>query len=231
MRLHRFFLSQALPTTPRPLSITDQRIASQLFRVLRAQPGEQIQLFDSSGRQATAVINDLSPRELTVTITKLETVLLNLRQVMLYCALLKKDNFELVVQKATEVGVAGIVPLVTARTVKQNIRHHRLMTIATEAAEQSGRVSVPNLAHPQLLADALATAVAAGTTLFFHHDGQPWASLTLDDSPRSIFVGPEGGWTPEEVAQAIKAGATIVTLGPLNLRAETAAIVASYLTI
>ena len=153
-------------------------------------------------------------------------------RVTLYCAVVKKENFELIVQKATEIGVAEIVPVISRRTVKLSVRMERSRTIAREAAEQSGRNSLPTLAEPCDLAAALRSAAANGRNWFFDPAGDALspADLAVTEQRRlGIFIGPEGGWDPEELAAARRAGCRAANLGRLVLRAETAAIAACYL--
>ena len=149
---------------------------------------------------------------------------------VLYCAILKRENFELVVQKATEIGVREIVPLITQRTVKLDIKEERLRKIITEAAEQSGRGRVPMLRQAMSFADALADAQRNDANFFFDISDVIVEEGAIGDAMRrGLFVGPEGGWSYEEVLAARAAGCHIISLGALTFRAETAAIIASYL--
>lgn len=154
------------------------------------------------------------------------------RSVTLYVAALKRDNLELVIQKATEIGVSEIVPLRSARTIKQDANIERLQLIAREAAEQSGRGRVPTV-HPLISFEEAIKTIQESKSAFFFDLNAPSiglsSSLIPDASRLAIFIGPEGGWTPEERALAEEKGLTIVGLGPRTLRGETAAIIASYL--
>ena len=167
-------------------------------------------------------------------------------RITLYQSLLKRDNFEWVLQKCTEIGVAVFVPVVSRRTVIRSVddvkesRLGRWRRIIAEAVEQSRRGRVPALHEPLRFEEAVAQAAQSGLCLI------PWeeeASLGLraalaavqrsGDEPAavSLFIGPEGGFDPEEIVLARECGAIPVTLGPRILRAETAAVVVASLVL
>src|SRR5581483_5213857 len=150
MHVHRFI--NPLSLAPGQLTLVDQSLVLQLTRVLRLHVGERIILCDGQGSEAEAEIRRISSDAVEVWVGEVRPVASEpSRFVSLACAILKRDKFEFVVQKATEVGVREIIPLITARTVKQRLRLDRLGTIAREAAEQSGRGSVPTIREPLAL--------------------------------------------------------------------------------
>jgi 16S rRNA (uracil1498-N3)-methyltransferase len=153
----------------------------------------------------------------------------------LFAAIVKFDRFEWLVEKATELGVAAIVPVNAARSEKGLLegarkRAERWRRIAHESSQQARRVGPPEIGEPQ----SLAAAVAAGKGLRYFLDEKPGAPPLLGAIPQggerrgsdsvTLLTGPEGGWTDAERAAAIAAGWTPVSVGPLILRAETAAI-------
>ena len=142
--------------------------------------------------------------------------------------LLKRENFELICQKATEIGIETITPLLTNRTVKTGFNRERIEKIIREASEQSGRTTLPKLNEPTTLAEAI-LSVTAGCSVFFDLSGKELPEQEYASEITSCFIGPEGGFTEEETEIARKAGLVIGSLGTLTLRGETAAIVASYL--
>lgn len=229
MKIHRFVGQFNLDQTN--LTITDSEVINQWKNVLRLAAGEKLILADGQGYEAEATIIKLAKNLAEVTIGE-KTLNQNEpdRQVTLYCAILKKENFELVVQKAIEVGISKIVPVTTDRTVKQNLRFDRLEKIAKEAAEQSGRGIVPTISKIVDFKTAITEAVDAGPTFLFDLATEEKFDNT-SMAVVSIFIGPEGGFTDSEVALAKEAGAEIASLGPRTLRGETAAIVASYLVV
>ena len=144
---------------------------------------------------------------------------------------MKKENFEIAVQKAVEVGVKEIVPIITARTVKFGLNKERLEKIIKEAAEQSGRGILPNLNEAIDFDKAIIEAKNKNEVNLFFQIGYPPLGHSMSKFKKiGVFVGPEGGWTEEETKIAQSNGFTLVGLGKTILRAETAAIIASYLT-
>jgi 16S rRNA (uracil1498-N3)-methyltransferase len=150
--------------------------------------------------------------------------------------LLKAQKFEWVLQKGTELGIAGFVPVLSSRSIigsVQDVRDAKLerwQRIIAEAAEQSGRAVLPSLAGPMAFKPACQAAAQQGLALI------PWEEervyrlrQALDASPKhiSLLIGPEGGFAAEEVATAREAGVVPVTLGPRILRAETAGLAAA----
>ena len=254
MRLHRFFIKE--DANGKIIRITDSGLIKQWRDVLRLKGGAEIFVFNGNGMEARAKIVNLSKdgAELEVVdVFKNENE--PERKVILYCSLLKHENFELVVKKATEVGMCEIVPIVARRTEKLNLRGDRLEKIIKEAAEQSGRAIVPRLREPVKFEEALEHAKQNDVNLFFDKSGQELCEkchceaggrgnlagstreneittlpLVARDDVAGVFIGPEGGWTDEELKLAKEAGFKIISLGKLTLRAETAAIVAVYLT-
>lgn len=229
MRLHRFI--GQFDCAGDHIEITDSGIVNQVVRVLRLGIGDQLIVSNGAGAECVCEITERHKDRLVVSVIERRV---NASEPavtsVLYCAILKRENFELVVQKATEIGITEIVPLITERTVKLDIKEDRLQKIIMEAAEQSGRGRLPILRAPMQFMDALADAKRNAVVLFFDLSDATIDSIDLYKSQsRGVFIGPEGGWTEKEVAAARAAGCAIVSLGALTLRAETAAIVASYL--
>lgn len=236
MRLHRFILDygQAQEELSRTIHITDSRIIHQIRSVLRLKAGDQLVLCDGNGTDACMRITAIKAKAVEVCIESLSKNMFESSIAsILYCAILKKDSFEWVVQKCTEVGITHIVPVLTQRTVKNSLSLTRLRSIAQEAAEQSGRGKVPLIAEPLPLKHAMNKALKSGAAYFFDPSGDEQAknSFARREKGVSIFIGPEGGWDPYELDYARVSGARIMRLGKTILRAETAAIIASYVLI
>ena len=209
--------------------------AHHLGRVLRLRPGAEVCATDGQGgwRSTTFAGGDrLDPAGDVHQEPRPEPLL------TVAFAPVKGDRPELVVQKLTEVGVDRIVPLVTARSVvrwdadRAAKQMERLRRVAQEACAQCRRLWLPEVGlggtgadGPVTPADLLAELGADGTVL-----GEPGGGA-LATGDRTVLVGPEGGWAPEELAEAAGAGAGTRTLGPHVLRAETAAIVAGALLV
>lgn len=232
MKIHRFVGNFNLKIGV--LKIEDWDLFNQAKNVLKLKAGEKIVLGDGNMNEGTAEILEYGKNFIRVSINEIKTNENEPSQnVVLYCAILKKENFELVAQKATEVGIKEIVPIITERTVKLDIRKDRLEKIIKEAAEQSGRGIVPVLREPIKFQEAFVLAKTYGLNLFFDQSGESFKGLQrLDNKGRiGAWVGPEGGWDSQEVELALKSGFKIINLGELTLRTETAAIIGAYLAI
>ncbi|HEY6100350.1 MAG TPA: 16S rRNA (uracil(1498)-N(3))-methyltransferase [Anaeromyxobacter sp.] len=201
-----------------------------LADVLRLGPGAPVEVFDGAGGRYRGRLEE-----------GLETIALGPREdaragaveIALLFALAKGEKTDLVVQKATELGAARIVPFAAERSVvrlegaRGEDRARRWRRIAEEAARQCGRADVPAVGEPLPLGAALA-ALPAGTVSFaFHPAGAPLWEIDAPAAPGlAAVVGPEGGLTEAELRACSLAGALPASLGPRVLRAETAAIVA-----
>jgi 16S rRNA (uracil1498-N3)-methyltransferase len=213
--------------------------AQHMRGVLRLKPGDEVFVFDGEGREYLCRIESLRRDEALLTVIEKvvpaspESAL----DLTLALALLKGEKFDLSVQKATELGVMKIVPVMTKLSdirlrderdaEKRTARWRR---IALEAAKQSGRARLPSIEEPLAFDELLKSAYADDEwrVMFAERGGESLAQ-TLEQSsmrPQSIIalVGSEGGWTEEEIQQARAQGWQIVTLGGRILRAETAAI-------
>jgi 16S rRNA (uracil1498-N3)-methyltransferase len=210
------------------VTITDADLLSQWRSVLRLEPGNMVVLTDGRGAEATAEIGSLDKKSAVLTIVERSARALEPeKKVTLYMSYIRREHFELVLQKATEIGVTTIVPLITARTVKAGYAPERLEKIIREACEQSGRTYMPTLAEPMAFSVAVAQCPSEHGVLF--HVSQTIATAASLPKDAHLFIGPEGGFTDEEVTTAQIAGLQIHSLGALTLRAETAAIIATYL--
>ena len=206
--------------------------AHYLARVMRVAAGDAVVLCDDqTGEWAARVI---SADKRTVTLTP-ETLLRPREQVpdfMLCAALLRKDRFDLVLEKACELGVRKIQPVLTRRCVADKLNLERAHAVLTEAAEQCARTALPELAAPVKL-DALLNGWPAERALFFaDENGGEIAAQQFSANPgaAALLTGPEGGFDLAE-RTAIRAlpQARAITLGPRILRGETAAIAGTAL--
>jgi 16S rRNA (uracil1498-N3)-methyltransferase len=238
--VHRFFVppeSRSAHTVTLP-----GEIAHQIARVLRLRSNEEIVLIPTDGADAV----EWRVRLVSVEARAARGLIVAERPglpeptcaVTLCPALLKGERFDWLLQKATELGVAAIQPIVTAHTIRKigpDDAHapERWRRIVTEAAEQSGRGRVPAIRGPVALG-ALARAVAA--PLFVAHETVAARTLAEALPPgadrAAVAIGPEGGFSDDEVERLVAAaGAIPVSLGPRVLRAETAAITAVTLVM
>ena len=215
--------------------------ARHLREVLRLKPGDDVYIFNGEGKEFHCTI-DSSRRDTAIlnVITEVsparpESPL----QLTLAVALLKSDKFDLVVQKATELGVVRVVPVLTKladiKFKDESDAHKRVLRwrrIALEAAKQSGRALIPEIVEPISFAELIQSQASRINVLFAERDGQSLDSLAhnvVTDASLTALVGSEGGWTDSEIETAKKAGWKVITLGGRTLRAETAAIAVATL--
>ncbi|MEX0910345.1 MAG: RsmE family RNA methyltransferase, partial [Candidatus Paceibacterota bacterium] len=218
--------------------ISDKETVGQIKRVLRLKIGDTVELVvEKSNLSWWGRITNMPGSMVEVDLIETKTpVLNNQNEVTLFCAVLKKDNFELVVQKTTELGVSKIVPIITTRTVKNNLKFERLQKIAKEAAEQSGRFDIPEITRVQKLEDVFKILPTENyDKIFWLGFGQEENKIILDQKNHNLkialFVGPEGGFTNLETEKALELGFNIKTISANVLRAETAATVGVFASV
>lgn len=231
MRIHRFIGQFNLNSDF--VDIDDAEVINQIKNVFRMQIGDKIGLSDGAGNEAIAEISKLDKKKITGKITeRYANRNLPKNTAALYCAVFKKENFELVIQKAVECGIAEIFPVITERTIKLSLNMERIRKIVKEAAEQSGRGKLPAMHEPIKFEAAVKDVPSNNINILFDEDGKENIFEILSGSAskkNSAWIGPEGGWTENEIETARTAGFRIATLGKGTLRGETAAIIASYL--
>lgn len=201
--------------------------AHYLAKVMRAGVGDAVVLCDDETGEWAAEVVSAGKRNVELEVRQRLREREAAPDFWLCAALLKKPNFDLVLEKATELGAALIQPIVTRRCVADKLNEERARTILTEAAEQCARTALPGLAEPLKL-DALLRDWPEDRALFFADEqgGRPAATaFTAHTGPAALLVGPEGGFDDTERA-AIRAlpQAVPITLGPRILRGETASI-------
>lgn len=210
------------------IRIQDKDILHQMKDVLRFKIGSECVVLDGKGARAKGVIEEFNKKFATIVLSDHETCNPQKHIIRLYCCLSKKPStFELIVQKATELGVTEIIPLISDRTQIDRLQKpERLLNIIREATEQSERCFLPILA-PLTSVDELVKNPPKGRLLV----GDPWKSesrlcdidLSKTDAV-NIVIGPEGGLSDKEIHELRSAGGTIFLLGETILRMETAVI-------
>ncbi len=235
--MHRFFVS--------PEALRNNRVllrgptVHQIRDVLRMRAGDSILLLDNSGWAYHAELVMVEPDVVRGRIVEKWRLATEPRaHITLYQSLLKGQKFDLVLQKGTELGVVAFVPVIAARCLVgsvddvSDLRVERWQKIIVEAAEQAGRACLPNLSNAMLFPHACQTVAEKGLALI-PWEGERSRGLreALQESPKSkeinVFIGPEGGFTEEEISTAESCGIVPVSLGPRILRAETAGLAAS----
>lgn len=241
MSRRRFYAEpEAFLHTPGQVTLSEAE-SRHLRDVLRLRAGDEAHVFDGEGREFVCVVAEVGGHKggarLEVRAAAPPPRSESPLELTLAVALLKGEKFDLVVQKATELGAARVVPVETKRAdvrlrdprdTQRRIERWRRLTL--EAAKQSGRAHVPAVEEPSGFARVIEAAPRAheARVLFAEGGGAPLDLLltTTGERPAAIaaLVGPEGGWEDEEVAHARAHGWQIITLGGRTLRAETAAI-------
>ena len=229
--MHRFFL----PDLEQPVLAGAE--AHHALHVLRLRVGDMVNLFDGHGHEAQARIAEISKDSVRLAVLQQSNVPPLPCRITLAQAIPKK-NMDLIVQKATELGVSAIVPLLSERTLVQldedSKKVERWQEIALEACKQCGNNWLPEISPPQKAAGFFASLPEFDLKLIgsLQSDAKPLKSIlsdapTLERSHAStilILIGPEGDFTPAELSLAKSAGCLPLSLGTLVLRADTAAI-------
>ncbi len=223
----RFFCEQPIVENSR--ATLDARVA-QHVRVLRLRKGDAIELFDDAGGEVPATISDIGKRDIVVeTNARVAIEREAKRHVTLYASLIANDRFDWLIQKAVELGVAEIQPLYTERSqripgdVEKRVVHWRGVVIA--ACEQCGRNRLPKVNVPSSIEDALNKSTQAFKVLM-DAEGQLSVDVKNDEASLAAFIGPEGGFSANELKLLRESCDGRLRVGETILRAETAAIAA-----
>jgi 16S rRNA (uracil1498-N3)-methyltransferase len=207
--------------------VLDGNAAHYLGSVMRRAPGDPVLLCDDISGEWLTVVTEVGKRRVTLTVERRLRPREAVPDLWLCASPLKKPHFDMVLEKATELGVDRIMPVTMTRSVADKVNPERALTIVTEAAEQCARTALPNVAPVQTLKALLATWPTDRHLFFADEDGgdPAMAAMTAHPGPAALLIGPEGGFTDAERATIRALPQTVpVTLGPRILRAETAAI-------
>jgi 16S rRNA (uracil1498-N3)-methyltransferase len=203
----------------------DASQANYLGNVLRLGAGAPLLLFDDSSGEWLARASEAGKKRMALTVERRTREAESVPDVWLAFAPVKRAQVDWLVEKATELGAARLMPVVTQRTVVERVKLERLEAIAIEAAEQCGRTRLPEIAEPVMLAKLLAQRDAARRLYFADENGGEAAVRAFTPGAAMILTGPEGGFTDEERASIRAAENSVpISLGPRILRAETAAL-------
>ena len=216
-----------MPLAPDAAPMIDGAAAHYLLNVMRLKIGAPILLFDNRSGEWLARIADVGKRSLTVRIDHQTRPIEQVPDLWLCFAPVKKARLDWIIEKATELGVARLLPVITERTIVERVKRERLEAQIVEACEQCGRTALPVLGEPIKLAQLLADWPADRALLFADEAGGLPLSAVDAPAPAAILTGPEGGFTARE-RDLLLANPKVrrIALGPRILRAETAAIAA-----
>jgi 16S rRNA (uracil1498-N3)-methyltransferase len=232
MRLTRVYVEA--PVTPGKPLVVEGSAANHIARVLRLRSGDTLTVFDGTGGEFGARVEEVRKQAVVVAVEEHRTpdrespLSLTLAQ-----GISRAERMDWIIQKATELGASRIVPVFTKRSVvrldeqqaERKLQHWRAITVA--ACEQCGRNRIPELTAPVDFFDVLASNASGNTRLLL----SPGGDLRLDDLEDvgrgvTVLIGPEGGLEDVEQEAAVRAGFKALRLGPRVLRTETAAIAA-----
>jgi 16S rRNA (uracil1498-N3)-methyltransferase len=212
----------------------DSGQANYLGNVLRLTEGGEVLLFDGVSGEWLARVVEVGKKRMILGVVEATRPQEAAPDLTLAFAPIKKGRIEFLVEKAVELGVARLEPVITGRTIVDKMNLERMRSHIVEAAEQCGRTALATIVEPVKLAAWLRAAEPARTLYFADETGGAPPGAALTPGPATILVGPEGGFTPEE-GDAIRAlpNAKAISLGPRILRAETAALAAitSYMAL
>jgi 16S rRNA (uracil1498-N3)-methyltransferase len=205
--------------------------ANYLGNVMRLGEGAEVLLFDGHSGEWLARVVEAARKRMTLSVEQRIRPPETIPDVWLAFAPVKRAQTDWLVEKATELGAARLIPVMTRRTVAERVKLERLESIAIEAAEQCGRTCLPEITEPVTLKALLAIE----RPLYFADEtgGEP-AAAAFKPGPALLLIGPEGGFTDDERAAIRAAPHTVaISLGPRILRAETAALaaLAAYMAV
>ncbi len=207
----------------------DGPVAHYLLSVMRLKQGSAVKLFDDRSGEYLATITNAGKRDLTLSVDAHLRPRDDVPDLWLCQALIKKDRFDWVVEKSCELGIAHFVPILTSRCVVDRVKEDRLRGHMIEAAEQCERTALPSIAPLEKLSQMLKNWPTDRHLYYCDERGGISFSKALmnQSGPAAILVGPEGGFTDQEIALlSHHSNAVAVSLGPRILRADTAAVTA-----
>jgi len=229
----RFFFEEKIldeNLSENKLIILDKKTIHQIKNVLRKKTGEKIIILDGSGSEFFGTISELSRKEIIVEKNKIifhkkDNFENETQKIILAASILKKDNFEFVLQKCTEIGVKNFQPIISERTEKNNLNFERLNKILKEASEQSEKKFLPEILKPKKIEEFLSQQITENIfALEFNCDDFKISEFRKMTGEIIFLVGPEGGWGESDIKIFEKFNVQKISFGSQILRAETASI-------
>ena len=229
MRLHRFYINKEIG---KEIRIDDKELLHQWLKVFRLKSSDRVIVFNGGDFEYEGYFKILAKDEAVLVIEKEKKVKNPIDiELHLFQSIIKKDNFEFVVEKCTEIGVSAFHPIISERSEKKDLNIERINKIAKEAAEQSGKTILPEIFTPEALEKAIFDFDGELFVLDFD-GGSIVETFAINTNKKiGILIGPEGGWTDREKILFDNKGIKSISLGSQVLRAETAAIAVSSLIL
>ncbi len=222
MKLQRFFINEKI-VAGESLNVSDKELTHQIRKVFRMKAGDKVGLLDKNGQALEATVASFGKDEVSFDVSAVPvSVFLPTKKVTLFVCIPKKDKFETVCEKATELGVTKIVPVISNRTEKQNFKKERLEKIIKEASEQSERGNL------LLLGETISIEEVPENIFALDMNGEEIQKTEIKNQKDvSVIIGPEGGFDQNDLNILKRKNIKIVSLGKQVLRAETASIAIS----
>lgn len=228
MRLHRFYINQKIENE---VLIIDENLINQWLKVFRFKKGDRVILFNGDGFEYEMVFISFNKKDVILKLSdKKENNITAKSKISLFQSIIKKDNFEWIVEKCTEIGVANFQPIISERSEKKNLNINRLKIIAKEAVEQSGRNILPEIKESKKLSEIL-ESINPDETLAFDGSGVDFSSKNFQLKSCNLFIGPEGGYSEAGIKVFKEKNIPIFSLGDATLRAETFSVAISSLLL
>ena len=216
-----------------------KNISHQIINVLRMKNGDSIEVFNGKGLSVIAQINSDS-KDVVARIISKKNVFDSKLKINLYQSIIKNSKLELIIEKLTEIGISSFTPLITERSQKKDIislsenKINRLRKICIESAEQSGKSFIPEIRNKEKFIDMFNDGRLDNPIIFYENsdESKKLKDINLDsykNSTLSIFIGPVGGFSMNEINLSRNSGANIVNIGETILKSDTAAIVSCAL--
>lgn len=227
MQCRRFYTPEDIRDTR--ITITEPRLLHKWSKVLRVNAGYECVLFNGFGSEYRVIIDELTADHAVLTVNERYEKPPIQPAVWLYVSLIKRNKFEWILEKTTELGVTGIVPLSADRSDKKGLKYDRAESISISASEQSGRAWLPKIGAIETVKDAISDLENSRAYCLDTYEKQDSLRLTEFDRsdlslPVAVFIGPEGGWSDRERAYFQEARIPFMYLGDQNLKTETAVI-------
>ncbi|MDP3996136.1 MAG: RsmE family RNA methyltransferase [bacterium] len=231
MRLHRFYINEKIESGE--VEVRDKEILHQWLKVFRLKRGNKVILFDGSGTDFVCEIKEIAKNNalLSVAETTDSPAKSPALRVFLFQSVIKKDKFEWVAEKCTEIGVADFTAVLSERSEKKGLNDDRVKKIIKEASEQSGRGTVPEFHGVKNLRDLFKEKFEMPSFALDMGGEKLQKSKIPHFGEVALFVGPEGGWSEKEISFFKERKIAVVSLGSQTLRAETAAVAAAALLL
>lgn len=227
MRLHRFYLNKKIEGDQ--IFVEDKDLLYQWQKVFRFKPFDKVIVFNGTSFEYMATFELISRGKAVLKITEKREIKNDQKlSLHIFQSIIKKDNFEFVVQKCTEIGATAFHPILSERSEKKDLNLERLNKIAKEASEQSGRLNIPTVFTVQELKNS--NKDFKGKFFVLDFDGKNIGDVELSGDV-GILIGPEGGWSDSERLWFKEQNIVSLSLGKQILRAETAAVSLSAMVL